>query len=286
MELVVEDSNWRSKLKADFYIVKQFNAMSYYNVRLVKRLTKCKYVGVTHEYLDCEGVRGQCDFIKYRDHACGSSRKEKYTRDAKLLEEGLNTETNEGLITRYYFYLAQTYADMNPHPDNYSKAILNYRKRANRGGWSEEVFYSYYRIGLCLKSSQGQQLYPELLSLGSEGDMIKAFMDAYGVNPGRAEPIHELAHWYRHKEKYHSAYMFAKMACSIPYPEGNILFISNDVYNWKRFDELAVSAYWIGSYKESFDLCSFLLNSSDCPDHQKSRIEENKNFAAIKMKES
>jgi len=219
----------------------------------------------------------QFDLIRYKDHACGSSRKEKYTRDAKLLEEGIKDEKEEGIVTRYYFYLAQTYADIGTS-ESLAKAITNYRKRILRGGWLEEVFYSYFRIGLAIKTNG-------CLHLGTEGDMLKAFMDAYNVNPARVEPIHELAHWYRLKENYYSGYMFSKMACSAPYPEGNMLFVSRDIYDWKRWDELAICSYWIGSYKESFDLCSYLLNLTSLPPNQRERIEKNKKFAAEKLKE-
>ena len=276
MELEVLDPDWRSKLEGDYLIIKQYNAMAYYNVRLIKRGTDCEYKGVTHEYLDCQGERVQFDLIQYIDHACGSSRKEKYSRDAKLLEEGIKNEKEEGLITRYYFYLAQTYADMGT-PESMAKAITNYRKRILRKGWSEEIYYSYYRIGLAIKSTN-------CLQLGTEGDMLKAFIDAYNVNPARIEPLQELAHWYRHKENYYSGYMFAKMACSAPYPEGNMLFVANPIYDWKRFDELAICAYWIGSYKESFDLCSYLLNLTSLPENQRERIENNKRFSADKLK--
>ena len=85
----VDNEDWRDELDKDYYLVSQYNELSYHNVRVVKRDVSSKYVGVTHEYLDCEGDKGVIDSVRYLDLACGSSRKEKFERDARLLLEGV-----------------------------------------------------------------------------------------------------------------------------------------------------------------------------------------------------
>ena len=50
----------------------------------------------------------------------------------------------------------------------------------------------------------------------------------------------------------------------------------------KGYNELGVCSFWIGSYKESFDICDKLLKM-DIPEDDKSRIKENREFAREKL---
>ena len=80
--------------------------LAYDNLRLVRRGTGARYVGVTHEYLDTGG-RGapRLDGVEMLDHACGANRVGKAERDAALLCKGLEAEPDNA---RYVFYLAQS----------------------------------------------------------------------------------------------------------------------------------------------------------------------------------
>jgi tetratricopeptide (TPR) repeat protein len=267
MDFEVVEDDWKEKLTADYYTVKQYNSMSYHNTRLLKRSATTKYLGVTHEYVDCSGKREKLDSIQYFDRACGSSRKEKFVRDAGLLQAGLKEEPKGSpLHTRYIFYLAQTYFDMG----EFLKSIECYKKRADAGGFDEEIYYSWYRIGAAYQR------------LGDEKEMLNAFLKAYNLRPTRIEPLYELASYYRTVEKYHSGYMFAKMSSMVNYPE-DVLFIAKNVYEWKRWDELAICAYWIGSYKESYDIYFMLLDGSLIPEDHLERVKKNMAYAKDKL---
>jgi hypothetical protein len=50
-----------------------------------------------------------------------------------LLEQALATDT--GLVSRYTFYLAQSYRDAR----RFDEAATTYAKRAEMGGWDEEA---------------------------------------------------------------------------------------------------------------------------------------------------
>tara|TARA_R110002167_G_scaffold55962_3_gene158937 strand:- start:5436 stop:6581 length:1146 start_codon:yes stop_codon:yes gene_type:complete len=264
----VDNEDWRDELDKDYYLVSQYNELSYHNVRVVKRDVSSKYVGVTHEYLDCEGDKGVIDSVRYLDLACGSSRKEKFERDARLLLEGVEKEKNQNLVTRYYFYLGQTYFDM----QNYEKAINYYEERIKRGGWVEEVYFSMYRMGLCYKD------------LGEEELMLHTLIEAYNHHPRRIETMYELSSYYRQREKHFPAYMFAKTACSIDFPDQDILFVGKDIYNFKRWDELAICAYWVCMYKESKSVSQQLLDAGVVPSDQVDRVKENLKYAEEKCK--
>src|SRR5439155_19966470 len=68
---------------------------------------------------------------------------DKYRRDAELLEKALSYETDPFLISRYTFYLAQSYKDCGEH----EKALEKYLKRAELGYWSEEIYISLLEAG-------------------------------------------------------------------------------------------------------------------------------------------
>ena len=69
---------------------------------------------------------------------------QKYRDDAATLESALLTETDPFLVSRYTFYLAQSYRDCGER----EKALANYLKRAPQGFWTEEIFYSLYQAGM------------------------------------------------------------------------------------------------------------------------------------------
>ncbi|MBK8816395.1 MAG: hypothetical protein IPN42_13240 [Methylococcaceae bacterium] len=56
--------------------------------------------------------------------------------------------------------------------------------------------------------------------------------------------------------------MFLEQAAKIPYPE-DILFVSKSVYDYEIAFELSISAYWIGNYRQSVDLCNKLIAMKD-----------------------
>ncbi len=157
MMLVIPDEYKPVKLSAGSYMIKQFNnQIEYYNTRLLSTKFEFKCVGVTHEYWD--GPGGKMKFpgpheLKYDDRQDGGCKSEKFVRDRKLLLRGLlNPNEREDIKMRYCFYLAQSYRDLG----KYKESIKWYLNRIARGGFSEEVFYSYFQIGACYENLYNQ----------------------------------------------------------------------------------------------------------------------------------
>ncbi len=266
MQLQVLDPNFRAALRHDFYYARQEAAgLSYSNIRLVRKTNTARYHGVTHEYLHCDGEGANLAGAHFIDYVDGSSRSEKHARDIRLLLKGLESEPHNA---RYRFYLAQTYFDAN----ELARAADAYRARISMGDWDEEIYYSLYRLGVIALRIQG-----------SEADIVQAFLDCFNFRPSRTEPLYELARYYRQQQKYAPGYLFAKAASAIPFPSGDRLFVSRDVYEiWIR-DELAICAYHTGRYQESQDLCTRLLQSESLPPGEVDRIRKNRDFAAAKL---
>lgn len=230
-----------------------------------------KYIGVLHEYAHCEKqplVQMKLD----GDYALEArtlghrnvdiSPVEKYSKDALVLEEALKTDTTN---SRYQFYLAQSYFDS----QQWDKAIAAYYKRVEMGGWEEECYYSLFRVALCEISKESPWT-----------TVQQKFLDAYDYRPCRAESLHAIARFLRMNGRPRAAYLFAKEAAQIPYPQHDILFVDNNVYNWMALDELGSTAYYVHDYQLGLQACEKLLQEGHLPTSEIERIQ--KNHAAYK----
>lgn len=260
---------WRDRLEAPAYMLPQRSAtgtFQYHNVRLLHRNSGARYRGVTHEYVDLGNAdRPSIDTAWFIDHAAGSSRTIKYERDIALLLEGLKAEPDS---RRYMFYLAQSYRDSGQS----SAALEHYQRRAAMGGWAEEVWYSMYQVAVL----------SERLKL-DESVIVNRYLDAFRYRPRRAEPLVELARYYRENgSRYALSHQFARRAKSIPLPD-DTLFIDTGIYSWRGLDEFSIAAYWIGHYEEAADACRTLLAGTALPEEHRSRVIANLNFSLERL---
>jgi len=225
------------------------------------------YVGVLHEYAATDvpnpkivKLEGQ---YKINARTTGARNQgitaiEKYSKDALVLEEALKTEPEN---SRYWFYLAQSYFDS----QQYEKSEQAYMKRAQMGGWPEEVYYSLYRVAIC-----------KALQEKSWGEIKEAFLNAYNYRPIRAEPLFHIAQMYRMKFNQPAvAYIYAKMAADIPYPKDDILFIPDLLYTFAVLDELAAVAYYAGRPDIGYQASKILLEQGRVPESELPRVQEN-----------
>lgn len=234
MCLQIEDSFRKEDLKESGYLFTQkTHNLTYENTRLVRADILWTCVGVTHEYWNCPS--GQVVSLKslwIDDYGDGGSKAEKFERDIRLLTKGLEDDPKNG---RYAFYLAQSYQNSGQH----TLAIEYYKKRIEMGGWEEETWYAMWQMGRCyfeLKKEEGKE----------EKEVEKAlfwYQQAFEKRPHRAEPLKDLAAYYRGKGQNQLAYMFARQGADIPFPKDDKLFISHDVYNYELFWELSIVSY-------------------------------------------
>lgn len=252
MVLEITDFNKSDLNKSDsFHILQGSDSFYYQNMRIVRNNGLYKYTGVTHEYIECP-PNNRSDLFKktqlfIRDIGDGGSKSDKFERDIKLLTQGIKDEPGNG---RYYFYLANSYHDSG----RYEEAIPIYNKRIELGGWYEELWYSYYRIGLCYKNIKKM---PEA---------IISWLNGYNFHQNRLEGLYEIINYYRCESKHvlgHEFYKIAKGILDKNDDKDKYLFLDNDVYTYKLYYEFSICACYVGIRNINNELVQILNNCGD-----------------------
>jgi hypothetical protein len=252
MTLEINDFNKQCLTSSDsFNILQGNNSFHYQNMRIVRNNGLYSYCGVTHEYINIPANNIMRSFTKHqlfiKDIGDGGSKSDKFERDIKLLSEGIKDEPTN---VRYYFYLANSYYD---HGD-YKEAIEIYKKRIQLGGWNQEVWYSYYRIGICYKNT------------GEIAKAICTWMDGYDYLPHRLEGLCEIITHYRVISKHKLALMFYNLAIAELQKKSNTdsyLFLHKDVYTFKLYYEYTIIASWLGIRNVNDELVLYLNSCTD-----------------------
>jgi glycosyltransferase involved in cell wall biosynthesis len=220
--------------------------LEYYNTRLVRMDYPWKCVGVTHEYWDGPNESLTKDICFIDDHNDGGSKNDKFERDERLLLQGVQDEPTN---VRYVFYLAQTYKCLAKWKD----AIIMYKKRIAMGGWRDEVWYSMYMIGLCHKSLNNIHKFEYWMN------------KAHDERPWRAEPIYELAKYFREISKHHKAYYYCLVGSAIKFPVDDVLFVDKPPYTDGFLYEKTILDYYVHTDKRIGvrDTVEYLIKSSN-----------------------
>jgi len=255
--------------KADTFSILQGSDSFYYqNVRIIKNNGLYKYVGVTHEYIDTPSNSTAMCFDKnnifIKDIGDGGAKSDKYERDVKLLLDGIKEEPNN---VRYHFYLANTYHDYG----RFEEAINYYKKRIEFGGWKEEVWYSYYRIGLCYKK------------MNNFSEALNYWLDGFNFYPERLEAIYEIIRHYRMNSKQKLSLVFYKIAKEILNKNENrdsYLFLHNDVYSYRIYYEYSIVSFYCGITNIDNEAV-IIFNNSNCDNDTNSLLSNMKFYKQI-----
>jgi tetratricopeptide (TPR) repeat protein len=272
-ELGVSDPTFYERLEpgVSYDLEKHHSNIRYAVPHLINiRETQWKWEGPVHNYLVNLGgakQRKPLDEVWIIYHtgegakSHGLTQEQKFLRDAKLLEEDLRQRPDNA---RSQYYLGQSYR----HAGHLEEAHEAYAKRLTMKGWVEETFMAQLELGRIA------------VLLGKPEEVVlRDLLAAYDMRPIRAEPLYELAQYFRRKKMYGKAFLFAKAGVLTPRPSDR-LFVAQDVYDWRLLDELGVAAYWIGNHHDCRVACEEVLrrideDGLDVPDDDVRRIREN-----------
>lgn len=296
------------------YLVNQYNdGISYYNIRLLSSLVDWICLGKTHEFFkECDvqttfkdQVRtGTLKTIRIKDMEDGGCKHDKYDRDVRLLTQGLSEPTlSEDLKVRYTFYLAQTYKCQS----EFEKSIELYKQRITMGHWYEEVYVSYYQIGICYESHTvylnkcKEILNKDIKTKEDEEFLVKWashlmtieeldkkieelqnlaihwYLESWKYRPSRSEGLYHAVLMLRTLGRHREAYLYAKEGQKIPY-SSDTLFCEPLLYGWCYDFELSIICFYLGKLEEGAALCEKLLEQKDLPAAHKLRVQENCKF--------
>lgn len=277
--LVVEgDENPFANLTKDCYKIKiRLNSLAYYRTQVVRGDQDWKYVGVLHEYISGPtGVTLEEEFLERVEmHASVSGHnrdikgKEKYHNDALTFERAIITTPKEDLPIdlerRYVFYLGQSYRDAGMM----DRSIEAYQRRADLGGWAEEVYISKYWIAR-QKQSMGKP----------DSEVIDAYLQAWEYRPNRLEALYHLIKFLGFKKRYALAFALSSIGMKTG-PCSDILFVEDDIWKWRMPDEYSVLAYYNGNAQEAYKTTELIINSpvfQNLPQMEKDRVIKNMEF--------
>jgi tetratricopeptide (TPR) repeat protein len=253
-DMVLDIKNFKKDMlntSDTFYILQGNQHFFYQNVRIVRNSGLYSYAGVTHEYINTPPNNRiklfEKDELFITDIGDGGAKSDKFERDIRLLTQGLIDEPNN---ERYYFYLANSYNDNG----QYEKAIEIYQKRIDCKGWSQEVYYSYFKMGHCYKD------------MGRMNDAIACWLLSLEAIPERLETVYEIMHHYRNTSKNKLVYQFYKIAKEVLDKKifrDDYLFLHNDIYTHKIYYEYSIAAFYLGIKNINDEIVEILNNSND-----------------------
>ena len=269
MKLVIEPSFNVDQLTADGYsIIQRAGGLEYFNVRIVKTGIGVRCMGPTHEYYDFPNGRQskQLTSLWIQDIGDGGAKGDKFERDVRLLLKGIEDEPNND---RYHFYLANSYRDLGrPHD-----AITYYKKRASMGGWIEENFYACYELGNMYKS------------IGDMGNAVFWWLEAWERHPKRIESLYEVIKYYREVGKQKLGMAFCMIARATPYPQGDLLFIKRNIYDYLIEYEYSILSYYTGSPIDHYRYLSLIgtdYNKDNVLSNYRCYVKKLKQFQGVR----
>lgn len=252
-----------------YQITYKLNALQYYRVQIVKSDQDWCYKGVLHEYLHLDkpeliqaNITGCFVIADISPLKRASSLEEKYSNDAKILEEALIKEPNN---TRYVFYLAQSYRDS----EQLEKSIENYKKRASMGEWEEEVYYSMYMIAK-LKEKLNYPIQ----------EVTEEYSRAWEYRPSRLECAFHVMRKLREQRRYLIAFAYGDVAIKTR-GTSDILFVEPEIWQWRLLDEYSLASHYIGNPEISVEKTEAIIKApffNSLPDFERERLLKNLDF--------
>jgi glycosyltransferase involved in cell wall biosynthesis len=258
-----EDAGW------DAYLFRiRRGTLDYTSTLLYKADYLWKFCGVAHTTVKCidkpnhttgDFTLADC-YLASEDVGARSFDPEKYFRDAeKLKQQFFDTleDDPDNLNSRSAFYAAQSYFDAGKLVE-----ALQWNKLYTqlKNTWIEEEFEANLRIARCM------------IGLNKpSNEVITQIKKAIAIYPDRSESYFYLGRYLNVIGNFEEAYNYLRRAQQNnleAVKKKYILFIDKTCYGKYLKDELAVSCYWLGKYKEGLSMLEAIVDDPDFTDHR------------------
>ncbi len=219
------DSSYMISIKGEY--------ISFYIPRLLRVTSHSRFEGPIHEQLApfCSTKAPHECYFNWDPSSSGIEKTHKrFERDLSIL---MNEYEKNPLNPHTLFFLGKTYECLK----DYKNAYRFYGERSRITTTNHEAdFMATYRLALiadCMDSEK-ESTWPVALYY---------YMRAYGLHPFRIEPLVRIAQHYFSEDNIPAAYMFIKQACSLPYPEDDLVLVEHELYFITRYELLALCAW-------------------------------------------
>ncbi|SEP08472.1 Glycosyltransferase involved in cell wall bisynthesis [Methylobacterium sp. ap11] len=258
-------------LTADAYEITIINGWhGFRRIQLMRNALPWRYRGVLHELVTCPEAQPPVFLdVAMRRHHDGARRREPGTvrRDIAILEAALRTETDPFLVSRYTFYLGQSYRG----DEARAEAIDAYLRRAELGFGPDEVYVALVSAA-DLMAELGRPL----------DEVLATCRRAIALGPHRAEARFSAARACRLAGRCEEGFHFAEAGLSLRPPEAG-LFVMPWIYAWALREEYALNAYEIGRYWHALAASLDLMACPTAPEAERKRFAVNARRALERM---
>jgi hypothetical protein len=212
--------------------------------RLVRGDLPWRYVGSTHEHLECDQPRPieVLPLLVIEHDEEGAARY--LDRARQLLERRLEEDPDDpGAV----FSLAETYREMGQN----ERAIELYARRIELGGWPEEMFCSMY-------------WHAELVGRTDWALGVVLLLETWACSPTRAEPLFALTRGCRLRNQFRLGALFGARGKNLG-PSAHTLFVPPDFCDWAIEYEWLICLVNLGDYPEALEAADHLLTLHTLP---------------------
>ncbi|HTX49998.1 MAG TPA: hypothetical protein VME40_11480, partial [Caulobacteraceae bacterium] len=110
-----------------------------------------------------------------------------------------------------------------------AQAAEFYVRRADAGGdW--DSWHSRLQAARCRRE------------LGDSAQFLRLALEAFNQRPSRAEPLYDLARFYRERSMYGASWLFCEAGFAIPHPGPNAPYLEPYVYDAGLLEEYSIAA--------------------------------------------
>lgn len=213
-----------------------------------------RYVGRCHEYLTSDEpfTYGVLPGIKFVHHSDGHS-----SGDPQRNMDLFMSQTT--FTPRDMFYIGQTYGQLG----DFDRSVMWYKQHVEVADIVEEKFVSLLRIALLEQSVEG-------------------LLSAWDFRPSRAEPLYEAIVILNSRQQYQTAWALAGLALQIPYPENDMLFVQDHIYQYDLYYQASIACDYIDR-AHAIEMFEVLLERDDIPDYVRTSTQANLEFSRLHL---